>query len=258
MASDVLEAFWEADGLENSEDPAWFQFVLQDMYHVYTPLVLSPRFYAFIQRQKKLFTIKNGRLHRQITRNNHCFLAQYVPQLNRKDILERFHLTLGPLSTASMFPLIETRYYWPNLEASCKLFVQRCNICQLQANSPSPARPLHPHAPIGLPFFKWVNFIQNLPESTNGYRHIITAIDYATKYVVAKAVHTMDAHTVATFLFENIFCVFGAPIEIVSDRGSFLTTCTHSSNGPCIQPIGIKLHLHGIHGAISLLALHLD
>ena len=50
-------------------------------------------------------------------------------------------------------------------------------------------------------------------------RYIILAIDYATKWVEARATVKNDALTAATFLFEEIMMRFGHPLELVSDRG---------------------------------------
>ena len=100
-------------------------------------------------------------------------------------------------------------------------------MCQLKRSEPdAPKRQLHPHAPVGLPFLKWgVDFLQDLPESSRGFRHIITAVDYATKLVVAKPIRNRDAASVAEFIFENLTCRFGAPVEIITDRAkSFLDT----------------------------------
>ena len=41
-----------------------------------------------------------------------------------------------------------------------------------------------------------------------------------TKWVGAKATPKNDAHTIAKFLYENVFTKYGLPIEIVSNRGS--------------------------------------
>jgi hypothetical protein len=68
---------------------------------------------------------------------------------------------------------------------------------------------------------KWgIDFIQDLPSTASGHCNIITCIDYATKLVVAKAVPDRTAATVARFVFENITCVYGPPMELVSDRAS--------------------------------------
>jgi transposase InsO family protein len=65
-----------------------------------------------------------------------------------------------------------------------------------------------------------MDFVQNLPETKGGNRHIITAIDYATRWVVCRAVKTMDANTVADFLYHDILLNYGCPYEIITDRGS--------------------------------------
>ncbi len=103
-------------------------------------------------------------------------------------------------------------------------YVSNCSVCCLDDSSKPTVHPLHPHSPIGLPFYKWgIDFIQDLPPSRYGNTQIITGIDYATKRPVAKAVSDRKARTVAEFLFEKITCEYGAPVQIVSDRAlSFL------------------------------------
>ena len=44
-------------------------------------------------------------------------------------------------------------------------------------------------------------------------------MDYATKWVEARATVKNDALAAATFLFEEIMMWFGHPLELVSDRG---------------------------------------
>jgi hypothetical protein len=46
----------------------------------------------------------------------------------------------------------------------------------------------------------------------------MTAIDYATRWVVAKTVKNMNEDAVTKFLYEDILMNYGAPLEILSDR----------------------------------------
>jgi transposase InsO family protein len=62
--------------------------------------------------------------------------------------------------------------------------------------------------------------VQDLPKNDDGYTQIITCIDHATRFVVAKAVKKRGTKTVAEFLFHEIFMKFGAPREIITDRAS--------------------------------------
>ena len=151
----------------------------------------------------------------------------YALPEEREIILARYHDNLGHLKSQSVIDILRNRFWWPTLLEDLQAFIQRCPRCQLQASSnagpnPAPARPLPPCA---LPFERCgVDFVQNLPLTKAGNRHIITAIDYATRWPIAKAVPSMDAGTVVAFLYDLIRD-YGAPFEIVTYRGSnFLET----------------------------------
>ena len=51
---------------------------------------------------------------------------------------------------------------------------------------------------------------------------IITAIDYATGWPIAKAVKNATEETIAEFIFQEIYMQFGAPQEIFTDGGKNL------------------------------------
>jgi transposase InsO family protein len=91
------------------------------------------------------------------------------------------------------------------------------------SSSRSTETPIRPVPPAGLPFERWgIDFIQDLPETINGYKHIITAIDYATRWVVAKPVKERTSAEMSRFLYEEILMNYGCPYEIFSDRASAL------------------------------------
>jgi transposase InsO family protein len=173
------------------------------------------------KKELKHFRIKDDKLVRIL--DDARTTVPYLRARDRKSNMRRFHEGLGHMKYDSIIDLIQRRYWWPKMKSEIKDYIARCSHCQLdQSNSgvaaPSIPRPIQP---VALPFERWgVDFIQNLPETKNGNRHIITAIDYATRWVVAKAVKSMDADTVAEFLYEEILMNYGAPFEIITDRGS--------------------------------------
>ena len=57
------------------------------------------------------------------------------------------------------------------------------------------------------------------PASDRGNRHILTVIDYATRYAEAVALRNIDTETVAEALLD-IWSRVGVPEEILTDRGS--------------------------------------
>ncbi|CAM6094034.1 unnamed protein product [Calypogeia fissa] len=82
--------------------------------------------------------------------------------------------------------------------------------------------PLHPILSLA-PFEKWgIDYIGPITPVTPLRRncYILLAMDYATKWVEARATRKDDALTTTRFLFEQIFTRFGPPLKLVSDHGT--------------------------------------
>ncbi|MCO5566551.1 hypothetical protein L7F22_020228 [Adiantum nelumboides] len=70
------------------------------------------------------------------------------------------------------------------------------------------------------PFEKWgIDAIGALPMAQSGKQYIIVGVDYMTRWAEAAATTRITTKDVAKFVFENICCRFGTPLEIISDRG---------------------------------------
>jgi hypothetical protein len=187
----------------------------------------------FLKEQEKHFELKAGKLYFKDSKR----LRLYVPKSERSYILKRYHEYLGHLATQSILPLISRHWFWPTLADDLKEYIKKCPVCQLNKGLPpgvkdNLSQPIRPIPPVALPFERWgLDFIQNLPETKAGNRHIITAIDYATRWPIAKAVPNMTKEAVIQFIYENIIINYGVPIEIVTDRGkSFLAEAVESYN----------------------------
>ena len=118
--------------------------------------------------------------------------------------------------------ILDAGYWWPTMHKDVHHFVRHCDACQ-RTGKPAYSRhhPLTSILPLA-PFEKWgIDFIGPITPVTKGRRnrYILLATDYSTKWVEAKPTTKDDARTVAKFLYEQIFCRFGPPLELVSDRG---------------------------------------
>jgi len=58
------------------------------------------------------------------------------------------------------------------------------------------------------------------PQSTKGNKFMITVLDHFTKYVFAFPVRKNDAITVAKYLVEQVFLVYGVQTKLLSNRGA--------------------------------------
>lgn len=145
----------------------------------------------------------------------------FIPYAERTDRLIDLHTDIGHLGESGTFDLAKSRMWWPTLRADIKKIVSQCKPCQLvKPSGDRSVAPLHPLAP-ARPFERWgIDFIGRMPKTKNGNRWIITAIDHATNWPVARALPDATAESVAQFLYEEIFLQFGCPSEIVSDRGA--------------------------------------
>src|SRR4030095_2740083 len=57
-------------------------------------------------------------------------------------------------------------------------------------------------------------------ESESKNKYILVAIEYYTRWPIAISSQSADAITTAKFLYTEIFCTFGPPNEILTDRGT--------------------------------------
>ncbi len=68
-------------------------------------------------------------------------------------------------------------------------------------------------------FKRWgVDIVELLPIIREGNRYIVVAMDYFSRWPEARSLKTANADMVATFLYEEIICRFGAPRILQSDR----------------------------------------
>ena len=69
-------------------------------------------------------------------------------------------------------------------------------------------------------FEKWgVDAVGPLPITSRGKSYIITAVEYLSRWAEARAVKHITAHDVAKFVYEDICCKFGVPLELLSHQG---------------------------------------
>jgi transposase InsO family protein len=176
----------------------------------------DPAIKKLVRQQAPSFVVEDGELSRIVDN----VPVPFIPYVERTDRLVELHSDLGHLGQSGTYDLAKSRMWWPTLRSDIKKMTRECRPCQLVKPGDRSVAPLHPLAP-ARPFERWgIDFIGRMPLTKQGNRWIITAIDYATNWPVARALPDATAEAVATFLYEEIFLQFGCPSEIVSDRGS--------------------------------------
>ena len=79
---------------------------------------------------------------------------------------------------------------------------------------------------IDAPFQQWgLDFIGPVnPPSSQGHTYILTATDYFSKWVEAKAMKKATSTVVCEFIKEQILVRFGVPAKLVMDNASYFTS----------------------------------
>ena len=65
-----------------------------------------------------------------------------------------------------------------------------------------------------------------IPAKRTGARYIINAVEYVTKWAEAEPVDTCSSEIAAKFIYENIIPIFGCPLTLISDQGTYFINRT--------------------------------
>ncbi|MCO5608227.1 hypothetical protein L7F22_062433 [Adiantum nelumboides] len=170
------------------------------------------------------FTLIGGQLYKSELDG---VLRRCVSPHEIEHILEDAHCgptggrSLGHITTQK---IIQSGLWWPYIFRDGIAYVKVCDVCQRCGPKPSKQanRPLQVSM-AWLPFERWgIDFVDPIspPAQPGNKKYLLEATDYATKWAEVLATTDCTGNTVAKFLYENILCRFGCPLEITSDRGS--------------------------------------
>ncbi|KAK3922326.1 Gag-pol polyprotein [Frankliniella fusca] len=147
-----------------------------------------------------------------------------VPQTFVKDTCQQFHDAPGSgghLSANKMLEKIGRHYYWPGMCSEVKLWCMCCSVCRRKFGGGQRVRaPLTLHN-VGAPWERvGVDIAGPFPTTERGNRYLLIAVDYFSRWPEALPIPSVHSHVVARALVDHIFCRFGVPQELHSDRGS--------------------------------------
>src|SRR6266496_2536364 len=154
---------------------------------------------------------------------NHVYKEErrVVPQAETKWIMSIFHddPTKAHQSFDVMYNQISKRYIWQSMRNDIKEYAKTCFQCQ-QRGSMKQNNQKRTIPPTDI-FERWgVDIVGPLPITREGNRYIVVAMDYFSRWPEVRLLKAANAATVATFLYEEIICRFGAPRILQSDRGT--------------------------------------
>ena len=169
------------------------------------------------------FVLQDGVLYRKVKEG---IIAPYIEFQFRGDLMQRMHDQYDHLSYRNLANVLESRAWWPTLEKDLQQFIAACPNCQVQQRQQASQEREHARLvtdPFIQPFQRWgIDLIGRLPKTIYGNKWIITAVDYATGWPIAKAIPVATEDAIAEFIYDEIYLHYGAPQEIFTDGGKNL------------------------------------
>ena len=180
-----------------------------------------------IRKRTDMFAIPEGKLYYKGGKSNKGENKLVITRDQKSSILKLCHIDNGcHMGMEKTFYKLAERYYWKGMSTDLKEYIQRCQQCQ-QTNKKVKTTPTELQ-PVPIPKSTWKKIGIDLigpyttsagdPISTEGYRYVLTVIDYFSNYVEVFPLKRKQAPEVSGRLYD-LFCRQGLPLELVSDNG---------------------------------------
>jgi hypothetical protein len=150
-------------------------------------------------------------------------MRRCVPEYEQQEILRKCHGSAyggHHAGDRTAQKVLQLGFYWPTLFKDARKFILSCDECQRVGNiSRCNEMPMN-YSLVIKPFDCWgFDFMGPFPPS-EGYTHILVAVDYVTKWVEAIPTKSADGETLLKMLKDVIFPRFGVPRYLMTDGGS--------------------------------------
>lgn len=188
-------------------------------------------------KNKLQMTFANSDFHFCLLKNTIILLTD-PSEINQ--ILYDFHD--NPLSGHQgihrMLGRIGAQYKWAGMTRDIKDYVRKCDICQTTKFSKNKIEPMRVTSTASRPWeIIHLDIVGPLPESSEGYKYILTFQDQLTKFFGAFPIMETKAEVVANTFAEKIVLQYGIPEYILSDQGANFLSHTMTQ---VLKLLGIK------------------
>ena len=163
--------------------------------------------------------MRNGRLYRR--NGNRPPTLCIFDAKTREDILQQAHEGLGHRGEYAVMQTIKERFYWPHMRNDIQHHVRSCHQCQIRSVKKVEV-PIMISAPSNI-FLKIYLDVMFMPRGQGGFNYIVAARDDLSRAAEGRALRTISSKNIAQFIWEEIFCRYGAVGQITTDNGGEVT-----------------------------------
>ena len=129
------------------------------------------------------------------------------------------HASAGHFSDQPTVMRAKMKWFYPGMTSDLKRKIRSCSSCLAKARVDKKDCVYRPRKS-GFPGERLnIDLVGPLPETPTGNRYILTIEDSFTRFCHAVPIRTKESKHVADALIERFICIFGCPLEILSDQG---------------------------------------
>ena len=166
--------------------------------------------------------IYDGILWKKCVDGSRRFQQLVLPAKLQVDALRDLHQGAvgGHIGEEKMKHRLKVRFYWPGCTEAVGEWCRNCISCTTRKTvAPKRRAPLQT-IKAGYPMqIVSVDLMGPLPETEDGCKYVMVAVDCFTRWVEVYAIRNQEATTVAKKLVDEIFCRFSPPEQLHSDQG---------------------------------------
>lgn len=147
---------------------------------------------------------------------------QLPPASDRELIVKQIH-DKAHFGYDKTLGAIKQRYYWPKMNTEIRRICRECLICQTsKASNTNATPPMGAQKPVEYPWqFVTLDYVGPLPPSgKNRHTCLLVATDVFSKFVLVQTFREAKASSLADFVENVIFRLFGVPEVVLTDNGS--------------------------------------
>ena len=162
----------------------------------------------------------------------------FVPYSWRRRVFDAIH-GLGHPGVERTRQAVCAKFVWPSIRQDVTKWARECQSCQRAKVTRHTVTPIGEFTVPAKRFQHWNVDIVTLPAS-NGYKHLLTAVDRLTRWPLAIPMTDMSTASVIDALTHGLISSFGIPESITTDNGSQFTSSVWRQ---LTETWGIKPHL---------------
>ena len=172
---------------------------------------------ARVQKRAQKYFYKGGKIFK--TSKTKAEAIEIPPPDSRSSLVHKMHCNCSHIEVNRLMELISRKYYWTGMFRQIQAVVSHCKQCKNARPKFEQLGKMFP-VPIYSAFHTvGVDIIGPFPKVGPGWKYVLVAIDYCTKWPEAKPLMDVTAEEVRHAFFRMIIAGHGAPRRVISDGG---------------------------------------